>query len=147
VFLAEILSFRIALGVKGFMHKAMSTNNTIALHMVKIPVSDVSTAVGFYRDVIGLSEDFVVTEYGWAQLSAGDFPIALYESGKGGGKGVVGGCDSLHFRLNDLSAITQRLTDAGFSESDILHQGNDGSTFLEINDPDGNTIKVMLVTA
>ncbi len=123
-----------------------TNNNSITLHMVKIPVYDVAKSVTFYRDMVGLREDFVVEEYGWAQLSAGDFPIALYEPGKGGGQGIVGGCDSLHFRLSDLTAILERLTQAGFKKDDILHKSNDGSTFVEINDPDGNTIKVILVT-
>lgn len=71
---------------------------SVQLSLVKIPVSSVETAVPYYRDVLGLEEQFSVPEYGWAQFLVGEFPIALYEPGPGGG-GSSGECDSVHFSV------------------------------------------------
>ncbi|NDJ77060.1 MAG: VOC family protein [Chloroflexi bacterium] len=116
----------------------------ITLKMVKIPVSDVERAAPFYREVLGLREDFVVPEYGWAQFSAGDMPVALYVPGKGGGNGTAGATDSVHFCITQPDDFRQQLRAAGLDPDAHLHQGNDGTTFFELQDPDGNTFKVIV---
>lgn len=120
----------------------MSTQITV--NLVKIPVSDIDKALPFYRDVLGLSEDFVAAEYGWAQLSSGNLPVALYVPGMGGGAGEAGAADGVHFAISDAGPLRERLTQAGLNPDDHSHQGNDGSTFFELHDPDGNTFKVMV---
>ncbi len=119
--------------------------STISVQMVKIPVDDVGVSVPFYRDVIGLSEDFVMAEYGWAQLSAGNLPIALYQPNKGGGQGKPGVFDSLHFATDNLDPIMKRLKENGVDTSDMPFTGDDGSLSIDLDDPDGNRIKVMLI--
>jgi len=114
------------------------------LLMVKIPVSDIDKVVPFYRDVLGLKEEFIAPQYGWAQFSMGDIPLALYVSGQGGGNGVVGACDSVHLVADDANSFRQRLVDASIDADTFLHTGNDGTVFYELKDPDGNTIKVFI---
>lgn len=117
----------------------------IVVQMVKMPVSDIDKAVAFYRDILGLSEDFVVAEYGWAQLSAGNLPIALYVPGMGGGKAEAGKADHLHLAVTDLDVFGHVLGQHNVQAQ--LHTGNDGTTFYELADPDGNVIKVGLIAS
>ena len=58
---------------------------------VRVPVSDFGRACAFYRDTLGLHEDFAVTDYGWAQYGTDTVPICLYQAGMGGGEGEPGG--------------------------------------------------------
>ncbi len=115
------------------------------LSLLKIPVSDVGRASAFYRDVLGLSVEFVAEEYGWAQLAAGEFSLALYVPGQGGGEGRPGGSAGFHLALPDsqFDALAERLRSYGALVDDMVHQGADGTTFVEARDSDGNTLKVM----
>ncbi len=119
-------------------------SNLLDVKMVKIPVSDIEKAVPFYRDVLGLQEDFVVAEYGWAQFSAGNLPVALYVPGMGGGDGEAGKADCLHFSTSDEAGMRDQLTKAGVDPETHLHRGNDDTAFFELQDPDGNQFKIVL---
>lgn len=112
---------------------------------LKIPVSNVTVSSAFYCDVLGWNEEFVAKEYGWAQLSSGELSLALYEVGKGGGNRIIGGTVDFHLWM-DASAfdpLAEQLKTAGHLSENRIHTGNDGSTFIDIVDPDGNIIKVM----
>ena len=117
---------------------------TYRLGLLKVPVSDVEASAGFYADVLGFELQFAVAEYGWAQLSSGDLPVALYEPGKGGGDGVIGGSIDFHLALDPepFDRLADTLADAGALHGDQVHRSDDGATFLEARDPDGNTLKV-----
>lgn len=114
------------------------------LVFLKIPVRDVGSAAAFYREALGFEEAFVAEEYGWAQLAAGDLPLALYEPGKGGGNGAIGGSTGFHLELPvaEFDRLAQDLLARGALEEDRIHQGADGTTFVEVRDPDGNLLKV-----
>lgn len=114
------------------------------VQMVKIPVSDIARAVPFYRDVLGLSEDFVMADYGWAQLRAGNLPIALYVPSMGGGNGAVGQTDFVHFITSHVEEFREQLHNANIDPDKHLHTGDDNSQYFELSDPDGNTFKIML---
>ena len=94
--------------------------------------------------MLGLESEFIAAEYGWAQLKASNLPIALYEPNKGGGVGIAGSCDSLHLSVTDLEPIRQRLSENEVDPDAVQHTGNDGTIYLELNDPDDNTVKVFL---
>jgi len=115
------------------------------LDLLKLPVSDVEAAADFYADVLGFELDFAVGEYGWAQLSVGDLRLALYEPGKGGGDGVIGGSADFHLWLppEPFERLAETLIDAGALAGGEVQRSDDGSSFLEARDPDGNTIKVV----
>lgn len=114
------------------------------VQMVKIPVADIERAALFYRDVLGLEEDFIVVAYGWAQFSAGNLPVALYVPGKGGGTGTPGQSDCLHLTTSDADAFRARLTAAEIDPDSHFYTGADHISYFELQDPDGNTIKIML---
>ena len=110
--------------------------------LVKIPVSDFPAATAFYREVLGLHEDFAVEEYGWAQYRAGDIPLCLYVPGMGGGAGVPGGDTGLHLSVNDAEEAHRRIASRGGTFACDLTASDDGGSFFEVADPDGNVIKV-----
>lgn len=116
-----------------------------ALCLLKVPVTDVARSVGFYRDVMGFAEGFVAEEYGWAQLSAGGLTLALYVPGMGGGDAAVGGAVGFHLALAgcEFDALVQDLEGRDALVEGRVHRGNDGTTFVDVRDPDGNVLKIM----
>ena len=112
---------------------------------IKVPVKDVMVSSAFYCDVLGWKQEFVAEEYGWAQLSSGALGLALYEVGKGGGNRVIGGTVDFHLWLqgDDFDPLAKTLLDQGHLSEGMIHSGNDGFTFIDILDPDGNILKVM----
>lgn len=113
------------------------------LALLKIPVSDVARALPFYRDALGFSEVFVVAEYGWAQLTAGDLPLALYVPGMGGGDRAPGGEVDFHLAVPDLEAWCAAAVGRGASCPAGVERGDDGSAFCVVVDPDGNRLRIM----
>lgn len=111
--------------------------------LVKIPVTDLAKAAAFYRESLGLKEEFAVVEYGWAQYETGAVPLCLYVPGKGGGNGVPGHCDSVHLVVENAAAFHDEVAKRCKSPVGAVMKSDDGGVFFEIRDPDGNTIKVM----
>jgi len=123
------------------------TSPRYALSLLKVPVSDVARSVAFYRDAMGFVEGFVAEEYGWAQLNAGGLSLALFVPGMGGGDATVGGSAWFHLALTapEFDALAERLQASKALVEDRIHQGNDGTTFIDAQDPDGNVLKVIRV--
>ena len=90
------------------------------LGLVKIPVSDVQLCAGFYRDVLGFTEEFVMAEYGWAQMQAGNLPIAVNKPGMDGGDANVGGSTGFHLslELQTFTSLAQKLRALGALSED-----------------------------
>lgn len=122
-----------------------STRYFFKLSLLKIPVVNLQRAVSFYRDTLGFEENFAADEYGWAQLSAGDLTLALFVPGMGGGDGSVGASVGFHLSLPgaEFDELADAVQSAGVLVEDRVHKGNDGTTFIDIRDPDGNVLKVM----
>lgn len=115
------------------------------LGLLKIPVTDVEHSAKFYEEILHLELGFVVPEYGWAQMKAGETDLALYVPGKGGGERQIGGNVDFHLVLEprDFDELAPTLKDAGHLSENMIHTGNDGSTFIDVYDPDKNIIKVL----
>jgi len=112
--------------------------------MLKVPVSDVEISVEFYEKKLGFQLDFVAKEYGWGQMKIGEVSVALYQPGMGGGNRQIGGSVDFHLSLagNEFDEVATLMKDEGNLAGDMVHQGADGTTFIEIRDPDGNEIKI-----
>jgi catechol 2,3-dioxygenase-like lactoylglutathione lyase family enzyme len=119
------------------------------LSLLKIPVSDIARSALFYRESLGFKEEFVAEEYGWAQLQAGDVPLALYRPGMGGGDGKIGGSLGFHLSLPSAAfdSLAPTLKDSGVLAENMIHKGADGSVFIEVSDPDDNLLKIMRADA
>ncbi len=134
--------YRKRLAVSPTQTKGLKQMN-FKIGLVKIPVTNFEAATHYYREVIGLEEEFAVEAYSWAQYKTSNLPLCLYEVGKGGGDGKPGEEIGFHLGVDDIerfhSAVSQR---GGQFASEIVNSA-DGGKFVVIRDPDGNTFKVV----
>lgn len=112
-----------------------------SIGFVKIPVTDFGRACAFYRDTLGLTEEFAVEAYGWAQYATGNVPICLYVEGLGGGAGTPGGESGIQLRVPDARAAYEALK----AHARDYGEGDDGSVGFTLVDPDGNAIQITQV--
>ena len=108
--------------------------------LIKIPVADFERACEFYREVLGLQEDFAIAEFRWAQYSTGNVPLCLYVPAEGVGDGAVGGETGVQLRIADAQDAFARLTE--FADSP-LQRGDDGTTSFTLRDTEGNRLQVL----
>lgn len=115
------------------------------LSLLKVPVSKIKLSIPFYVEVIGFELEFQAEQYGWAQLTSGNLGLALYEPNKGGGNRVIGGSIDFHLKLKDkeFDELAKKVADTTALVDNQIHSGNDGSTFMELIDLDGNILKIM----
>jgi catechol 2,3-dioxygenase-like lactoylglutathione lyase family enzyme len=128
------------------MAKKQSIGNgrPFMLSLLKIPVNDIEVSSEFYAQNLGFQVDFVAPEYGWAQMKTGEISVALYKPGMGGGEREIGGSVDFHLMLeeDDFDEVVEKVKEEGVLLDDMVHTGADGTTFIEILDPDQNVIKV-----
>jgi predicted enzyme related to lactoylglutathione lyase len=120
------------------------SNSGYQLSLLKIPVSDIAQGADFYRDVLKFKQEFVAEQYGWAQFSAGDLPLALYKPGMGGGNGKIGGSTGFHLALpaQQFDSLAADLIKRGVLVDNRIQRGDDGTTYVQVRDPDGNILNV-----
>jgi len=111
------------------------------LALVKLPVRDFARARGFYRDRLGLREEFAVEAYGWAQYRLGDQRLCLYAVGLGGGDGVPGGDRGLHIGVGDITGCRSLLVHRGVACGAMEATDDGGLTFV-VTDSEGNRLTI-----
>ncbi|MEM7538898.1 MAG: helix-turn-helix domain-containing protein [Chloroflexota bacterium] len=122
---------------KGFV----MSNFTIGL--VKIPVTNFEAATHYYREVIGLEEEFAVEAYGWAQYKTNNLPLCLYVTGQGGGEGKPGEEVGFHLAVDNIETVYTYIEKRGGQFATEIVSSADGGKFFVLRDPDGNTFKVL----
>lgn len=109
----------------------------VAVHHVSINVDDVSAAISFYTDVLGLQvrADRPDFGFGGAWLDAGDQQVHLIEAPVPTNQGQ-------HFALQveDVAATVSELRDRGVRVSDPVKVGTGLQSFL--HDPAGNSVEL-----
>ena len=115
-----------------------------SIQLLKIPVSDIEVSSTFYAEKFSLELEFSAPEYGWAQLNLKGVPIALYCPGMGGGDGHIGGSVDFHLSLpgGRFEVLAEKLLACGNLVDNRIHTGGDGTTFIDVEDPDGNILKI-----
>jgi predicted enzyme related to lactoylglutathione lyase len=123
----------------------------ISFGFVKIPVTNFAAACVFYRDVLGLEEEFAVEQYGWAQYSAGNASICLYVVGMSQWDGIEraakekAGIDTgIQLRITDAKSAYDAITHRG-GKASKLNTGDDGTIAFSVVDPDGNVLGIAQV--
>ena len=113
----------------------MGWSYRVAVNITKtyfmLSVSDMDQAVGFYRDVIGLTVDFESPF--WSELHWRDATIALHG----------GGTDEEHesglgFHVTDLDAALAEMEPAGAQRGEERTEG--GARLVTVVDPFGNRL-------
>ena len=115
-------------------------NFTIGL--VKIPVTNFEVSTHYYREVIGLEEEFAVAAYGWAQYKTTNVPLCLYVVGQGGGDGKPGEDVGFHLVVDHIETVYAAIEQRGGQFASEIVNSNDGGKFFILRDPDGNTFKI-----
>jgi predicted enzyme related to lactoylglutathione lyase len=101
-------------------------------------VTDMSRAVAFYRDVLGLSATLITP--GWSQFDLAGLSLGLHPKyAEGPGPGAGGW--SLGIQVDDLAALRAGLLGSGV----VIGKLSDvpGGTVLPFQDPDGNPIQAI----
>lgn len=110
---------------------------------IAITVSDVSVALPFYRDVLGLNFLFSPSP-ALAFLSAGSIRIMLSIPQ---GAGVIGGNSTLYFKVSNLNAVFSAIVSRGAKcerEPQMAAKLPDHELWIGfVRDPDNNLIGVM----
>lgn len=119
-------------------------NLGLSFGFVKIPVTDFARATAFYRDVLGLEEQFAVEQYGWAQYDVGGTGLCLYVAGMGGGDGKPGVDTGIQLRVSDARAAHALIIQRGGKPGE-LNAGDDGTVAFTVTDPDGNQLSIAQV--
>ncbi len=109
----------------------------IGVHHVSINVSDVSEALVFYVDVLGLAArgDRPDFSFGGAWLDVGAQQMHLIE---GEPPGDVG--QHVALRVEDIDAVVKELEDRGIAVTTPVGVGTGRQSFL--HDPSGNRIEL-----
>lgn len=110
--------------------------------LVKVPVSDFDRARHFYRDVLGLKEDFAEKQFSWAQFDAGTIPLCIYVPGAGGGKRPPGGESGIHLFVDNAAEFREQIIQRQGRSSE-LHKSADGCPNFTVSDPDNNEIVIL----
>lgn len=118
----------------------------LALHHVSIIVSDTATALGFYRDLLGLDVDDSRPDLGypgaWLHINAAQQIHLLEVPNPESGliRPAHGGRDR-HLALwcDDLDQLAQRLKTANIAYS----RSKSGRQALFCRDPDDNAVEIM----
>lgn len=102
-------------------------------------VTDMDTAVGFYRDGLGLT---VNSRHGdeWAELDAGSIRIGLH--GTRGEAGPPHGGTAV-FRVGDLDLAKAALEERGVAFEEYLGEVPGIARYASFADPDGNSMQLI----
>lgn len=100
------------------------------------PVSDLTRAAGFYREILGLPQGMFSKAWQWAEFDCGNVTLALHGGNELPGP-ISGGCIAL--AVEDVPAACAELRQSGVR---ISKEPQDYSVCwaMEILDPDGNPI-------
>lgn len=115
----------------------------VTIGLVKIPITDFKRATQYYREVVGLEEEFAVEAYGWAQYKTGNIPLCLYVTGQGGGDGTPGTEIGFHLEVDNIETIYTDIQRRNGQFSSEIVKSDDGGAFFILRDPDGNTFKIV----
>jgi catechol 2,3-dioxygenase-like lactoylglutathione lyase family enzyme len=126
------------------MSQEMGSRNSLSrIQQIAITVSDVATALAFYRDVLGLRFLFSPGE-NLAFLAAGDIRIMLTTPQ---GAGAVGENSILYFAVDEINATHAALLARGAVEErgpNLAARMPDHELWTAfVRDPDGNLIGLM----
>ena len=104
-----------------------------------VPVTDVSRALGFYRDILGMSVTFTNGDpVGFVILKrdAAELHLTLVKGHKGGGHNVA------HLMVTDAAGLHDHLASNGVRIVKGLRDADYGLRGFVFADPDGNRIDV-----
>lgn len=107
------------------------------LAYVNVFVADLSRALTFYRDTLGLSVQFTSSEHGYASVAAGDIRLGLAVTTQEH-QNLVGRHTGIGFEVSDLEREYVRLQGLGVTFTMPPTKQPWGGFMALVADPDGN---------
>ena len=104
---------------------------------VNVFVGDLSRALAFYKDTLGLDIQFSSPEHGYASISAGNVRLGLAVPGKDQAE-LIGRHTGIGLEVPDLEAAHARLSELGARFTMPPTKQPWGGFMALIADPDGN---------
>ena len=104
---------------------------------VNVYVSDLTAAVEFYEQILGLEKQFADVEFGYASFAAGPIRLGLAVASKEQ-QALVGRHTGIGLCSKDLQADYERLVDKGVNFSMPPQKQPWGGFMALMDDPDGN---------
>ena len=104
---------------------------------VNVFVADLQRALGFYRDALGLTVQFVSPEHGYASVAAGDVRLGLAVPGPEQAV-LIGRHTGIGLEVPDLEHEHTRLTLLGIAFPMAPTRQPWGGFMALVSDPDGN---------
>jgi catechol 2,3-dioxygenase-like lactoylglutathione lyase family enzyme len=108
----------------------------VELVEIVLYVGDMQSAVGFYRDALGLELEFESPE--WSTFHTGSCTLALHAFD---GRRPGAGEPDPTFLVTDAAVERERLVQAGVAVSE-LRQPVSGVRVFDVRDPDGNRCSI-----
>lgn len=105
-----------------------------AIAFTMYPVTDMSRAVAFYRDALGLAPGAMASDF-WTEFDAGGgtFGVGNFEQ-----VGTPGTAQSLALEVDDMAALRAALSERGVESSEPYETP---ICFISVvRDPDGNQV-------
>ena len=113
---------------------------------VNVFVTDLSRALGFYRDALGLTVQFSSPEHGYASVAAGDVRLGLAVPGEEQ-RDLIGRHTGIGLEVDDLRREHTRLNDLGVAFAMPPTKQPWGGFMALVCDPDGNVFYLDQVAA
>lgn len=104
---------------------------------VNVFVTDLSRALGFYKDALGLYVQFTSPEHGYASVAAGDIRLGLAVPTQEQ-KDLIGRHTGIGFEVPDLEREYLRLKELGVTFTMPPAKQPWGGFMALVSDPDGN---------
>jgi predicted enzyme related to lactoylglutathione lyase len=112
-----------------------------SIGQICVTVSDLTRAIAFYRDVLGVPFLFEVPGMAFFQTGDTRLMLGLPENEKQSFSSI------LYFRVDDINSAYQQLKEKGVPfthEPRLIHRGSKTDLWLAFfTDPDGNTMALM----
>ena len=103
-----------------------------------VPITDLTRALAFYRDGLGLAVVRRNDDWGWALLEGSDGCQVMIDRSI---RDVGNSSTVVYYYATDLEDLRHRLADAGFLPDDVGETFY-GMTEFRVTDPDGNQVWV-----
>ena len=122
----------------------MSGENGMRLYGIRIFVEDFNTARRFYREMLGLPENWAMPEMKAVGFYAGSAELIIEETDPDGGDGnLIGRFAGVSLRVDDIDAVYRSLAEKGVRFRRPPEKQAWGGTLAHFDDPAGNTLTLL----
>jgi catechol 2,3-dioxygenase-like lactoylglutathione lyase family enzyme len=109
------------------------------VHTIICEVQDMDASVQFYRDILGLQNEYSSPH--WSSFRLGESRLGLHPPFQGGSAEAKGGGWVLGVETDDISRLNLLLTEKGVATG--AYHDTPGGVVMDFQDPDGNRLQAI----